>query len=37
MGAPICNRIVALARVAGIIRRDAADVLVLRNLLEKVG
>ena len=37
MGTAICNRIVALARVVGAVSRDAADLLALRDLVEKVG
>ena len=37
MGTAICNRIVALARVVGTVGGDAADFLVLRYLVEKLG
>jgi hypothetical protein len=33
----ICNRIVALARVAGAICRDATDCLALPDLVDRVG
>lgn len=37
MGTACCNRIVAFARIIGTITSDATDLLVRRDLLEKIG
>lgn len=36
MGASICNGVVAIARVVGTVGRDAADLLIRRDLTQKV-
>lgn len=37
MCAAVCDHIVAFSGVVGAICRDAADFLILRDLVEKVG
>jgi len=37
MGIPSCNCVVAFARIVGTIAGDAADLLVRRDLIEKIG
>jgi hypothetical protein len=37
MGVPSCNCVVAFARIVGTITGDATDLLVRRDLIEKIG